>query len=402
MDQSVFGILHQSDLIHILTSPEPIDLEKTRHLIKRLEADFAFEAAKIKVVINEYKLAHLNYEEELNLLKHSIFATLPKIEFAASDRLALDEPNSEYAKAVRRISRELGDCLVGLVLGVGVAYGLCHIGVLKVIEEEKIPIDIICGSSIGALIAALWATGLSSDQILEITEREFKQPKYIWSNLIDITFPFLGFSRVNKLEKFLRRYLNQKTFYDVKLPLKIIASDVKKKETRVFDKGPLVEALIASCSMPGVFTPFRLRGEMLFDGGVINPLPTEPLFKLGVKKIIAVNVTPSREDILRQYEKIKEQITVTLPQDIRKKRWLSLKQYFKEALKTNILDIVFSSIEILQSEVAGKEGQFADIVLHPDLAGLYWLELHRGKDFVKRGEEEARRNLDKIWQIVNE
>jgi hypothetical protein len=122
---------------------------------------------------------------------------------------------------------------------------------------------------------------------------------------------------------------------------------------------------------------------------------------MGVKKIIAVNVTPSREDIIRQYEKIKEEITL-LPEAIKRRKWFSLKQYFRDRFKANILDFVFSSIEILQSEVARKEAQLADIVLHPDTQGLFWLELHKAEVFAKRGEEETRRQLDKIWQIINE
>jgi predicted acylesterase/phospholipase RssA len=123
---------------------------------------------------------------------------------------------------------------------------------------------------------------------------------------------------------------------------------------------------------------------------------------MGVKKIIAVNVTPSREDIMRQYAKIKEEITVTLPQDLKKRRWFTLKENLKNAFKNNILELIFSSVEILQSEVALKEAQLADVVLHPDTSGMYWLELHRAKEFAKRGEEEARRKLDKIKQMVNE
>ena len=123
---------------------------------------------------------------------------------------------------------------------------------------------------------------------------------------------------------------------------------------------------------------------------------------MGVKKIIAVNVTPSREDIMRQYAKIKEEITVTLPQDLKKRRWFTFKEYLKNAFKNNILELIFSSVEILQSEVALKESQLADVVLHPDTSGMYWLELHRAKEFAKRGEEEARRKLDKIMQVVNE
>jgi NTE family protein len=289
---------------------------------------------------------------------------------------------------------------VGLVLGVGVGYGFCHIGVLKVIEEEKIPVDVIVGSSIGALIASLWAIGKSSAEILEIA-KEFKVPKHIWT-LIDLTFPRLGFIKGTKLHRFLKKHLGNKTFYDIKLPLKIIASDVKRKEPRVFDKGLLVDALMASCAMPGVFTPFKFKEEMLFDGGVINPLPTEPLLKLGVKKIIAVNVTPSREDIKQQYERLKEQTTPPMPPETKKKKWFNLGQRLRDSFKINILNIIFSSVEVLQSEVAQREALLADIVLHPDTSGLYWMDLHRAVEFAKRGEEEARKNLDKIWRVINE
>jgi NTE family protein len=400
MDRPVYDMLNQSDLIHILSSPEPVDLKRTYNLLSRLKEEFNFPEDKIKIIINEYKFSKLTPEEATEILDKNIFATLPKIDFQTSDRIVLDEQNCEYAKAIRRIARYSGETFVGLVLGVGVAYGFCHIGVLKVIEEEKIPIDIIAGSSVGALIASLWVIGKTSDEILEIT-KEFKQPKHIWG-LIDLTLPRSGFIKGIKLRRFLKRHLNNKTFYDCRLPLKIIASDVKRKEPRVFDKGLLVDAIMASCSMPGVFTPFKFKEEMLFDGGIINPLPTEPLLKMGIKKIIAVNVTPSREDILRQYEKIKQQLTEKPILDMKKNNWLSLVGRFKNIFSTNILDIIFSSVEILQSEVAQKEAQLADVVLHPDTAGMYWLELHRACEFAKRGEEEARRNLDKIWQLVNE
>jgi NTE family protein len=400
MDRFVFTVLNQSDSIHILTSPEGVDLKRTRNLIERLKTDFHFQEEKIKIVINEYRFSRLTHQQQLDLLDHEVFATLPKIEFGRSDRLILDGPDCEYAKAIRRIARQVGDCFVGLALGVGVAYGFCHIGVLKVIEEERIPIDVICGSSIGALIASLWVTGRSSSEILEIA-KEFKEPKNIWS-MIDLTFPLLGFIKGNKLYGFLKKYLGNKTFYDVKIPLKIIASDVKNKEPKILDRGLLTDAIMASCSMPGVFAPFKFREEILFDGGVINPLPTEPLLKMGAKKIIAVNVTPSREDILRQYEKIKKEIVTVFPKDIKKKQWFKLKRNFKESFKTNIIDIIFSSIEILQSEVAQKEAQLADVVLHPDTSGLHWLELHRAMDFSRRGEEETRKNLVRIWQVINE
>jgi len=400
MGREIIGMLNQSDLIHILSSPDPVDLKRTNNLINRLKADFNFDPQKIKIIINEYKLARINFSDQLDILGQEIFATIPKINFDALERLIIDQPDCEYSKAVRRISRQLGDCLVGLVLGVGVGYGFCHIGVLKVIEEENIPVDIIAGSSIGALIASLWAIGKSSQEILEITS-EFKEPKHIWG-LIDVTFPSLGFIKGNKLYRFLKKHFGDKTFYDVKLPLKIIASDVRRKEPKVLDKGLLVDAIMASCSMPGVFAPFKFKEEVLFDGGVTNPLPTEPLLKLGVKKIIAVNVTPSREDILRQLEKLKSGTPSEYAVDTRKNKPFGLLGRLKSIFNLNIIDIIFSSVEVLQSEVARREGELADIVLHPDTTGLFWLELHKAGEFARRGEIEARKNLDKIWQLVNE
>jgi NTE family protein len=400
MDRSIVSMLNQSDLIHILSSPDPGDLKSTNNLISRLKTDFNFDPAKIKTIINEYKLSNIGHSDQSEILGQDIFATIPKIKFDDPARLIIDAPDCEYSKAIRRIARQLGDCLVGLVLGVGVGYGFCHVGVLKVIEEENIPIDIIVGSSIGSLIASLWAVGKSSSEILEII-REFKEPKHIWE-LIDITFPRLGFIKGNKLYRFLKKHLGDKTFYDVRLPLKVIASDVHKKEPKILDKGPLVDAIMASCSMPGVFAPFKFKEEVLFDGGVTYPLPTEPLMQMGVKKIIAVNVTPSREDILKQLKKLKSGVQPEPSGQIQKVRRPGLFVRLKDFFNFNIVDIIFSSVEVLQSEVARKEGELADIVLHPDTTGLFWMELHKADEFAKRGEEEARKQLDKIWQLVNE
>jgi len=398
MDPFVFSILNQSDSIHILSSPEQIDLKKTRNLIERLNSEFDFQKRKINVIINKYKVPKISHNQQKELLNHSIFATLPRIEMAASDRLILDEPDCEYSKAIRRISRNIGDCLVGLALGVGVGYGFCHIGVLKVIEEKKIPIDVISGSSVGSLIAAFWAVGMSSGEILEVINREFCEPKSLWS-MMDFTFPLLGFIKGNNFYNLLKKYLGDRTFNDIKLPLRIIATDVKKKSVKVFDSGFLIDAVMTSCALPGVFRPFKVKENMLFDGGVTTPLPTETLFKIGVRKIIAVNVTPSREDITRQYESMKKQIS---REEVSKKSRFSLSRYLLEKLKINILDIIFSSIEMMQSELAKQEAQLADVVLHPNTQGMHWMELHRADDFAKKGEEETIRNLDKIYQLINE
>lgn len=396
-EPGILNILNQADIIHLLTTARSLDLRSTRILMQTLDEDYRFPVQKIKVILNQPKSIKLKPEETFRLLGHDVYASLPRIESRASGRIVLERPDAEYSKVIRRIARQEGDCLLGLALGVGAAYGLCHIGVLKVIEEEKIPVDVIAGASIGSVIASLWATGRSSAEILSITQ-EFKQPQYIL-NLLDFTLPLQGFIKGNKLYGFLKKYLGNMTFYDVKIPLKIVASDVKKRETLVLDRGSLVDAIMASCSMPGIFMPFKMKDKMLFDGGVLSPLPTEPLIEMGIKRVIAVNVTPSREDIKRQYESAKDDMEGDRPSGGRE--WFDLKGYFQEKLKTNILDVIFSSFEIMQSAVAQKEAQLADVVLHPDLSGLHWLSLHKAEVFAKRGEEEARRNLDKIKQLIS-
>lgn len=399
MDPFVFNALNQSDLVHILTSPETVDLKRTHSLTERLESEFNFKESKIKIVINEYKFSKLTYDQQWELLHHDIFATLPKINFSWDDKLVLSKPDCEYSKAIRRISRQTAESVVGLVLGVGAGYGFCHIGVLKVMEEENIPVDIICGASMGAIIAALWTTGKSSQEILAITD-ELRGSKYI-KNLVDFTFPALGFLKGRKLFQFLKRYLGNKTFYDTKIPLKVIASDIKKREPIVIDRGQLLDALMASCAMPGLFRPFRFKEDLLLDGGVTNPLPTEVLFKMGVKKIIAVNVTPSKENIIDHNNKMKEQ--VRLSQDkIRKGGRGDLFAYLKNKFSNSIFDIVSNSFEVLQSEMSQKEAQLADIVLHPDTRGLHWLEIDKAREFAERGEKEARKNLDKIKQLISD
>lgn len=401
MDEAIFGILNQSDTIHIISSPQELDLKKTRRLIERLETEHNFSLQKIKVIVNDYKQTKLTHEEKARILRTPIYATLPQFNYPDAERIVLDEPAFGYSRAVRRISRQIGDCNIGLALGVGAAYGLTHIGVLKALEEERVPIDIIAGSSIGAFVAAFWASGLSADEIGRAFLREFKDTNIV-RQLIDLTFPFTGFIKGRKLYRIIKRYLGKKTFYDVRLPLKIIACDIKKKRSIVIDKGLLADAVLASCAMPGVFRPVNFKEELLFDGGVLNPLPTEVLVKEGVKKIIAVNVTPSREDLLREYEKARASGYQPGENIIKRRGLFGLKWHFKDILKVNILDFIFGSIEIMQSEMAKKESQAADVILHPDTSGLNWLEFYKVRDFIRRGEEETLKNMDKILQLVRE
>lgn len=394
VDEFVLGAAGQSDEVHILASKDRQVLASTIELEQKLKERKGIQTARMKFILNE-GVGSSSFEgggEGVHF-----FATLPKIDGSICETEVLDFPDSPYAKAIRRISRTVGERLVGLALGVGAAYGFCHIGVLEVFEQENIPIDIISGSSIGALIASLWVTGRSAQEILRLTQ-ELTQKKKMWG-LVDLTFPSLGFIKGRRLYNFLKRYLGDKTFYDIRIPLKIVASDIHRKEARILEKGKLVDAIMASCSMPGVFRPFQLKDEMLFDGGVVSPLPTEVLFKLGVNKIIAVNVTPSGEDVLRTNQRLKG-----LVDNAKEKRDKIgfLRDFFSRRARNNILDIIFRSIELMQSEIVQQESSFADVVLHPDTQGLHWLEFHKASEFALRGKEEARRNIERIRKVIQQ
>lgn len=394
-DAFAWEMLVQSDDVHILAIRDNTNLIRTKELIERLKKEANLQDGQIKVIINDGAddfVVNRNYVDRM-----PIFATLPKVETSNPYTAVVDFPDSLFAKAIRRISRHIGERLVGLALGVGAAYGFCHIGVLKVLEEENIPIDIISGSSIGAVIASFWAIGKKSAEILDLVS-ELSEKKGIWS-FSDLSFSSLGLIKGKRLYNFLQRHLGNKTFYDIKIPLKIIASDIIKKEARVLDKGSLVEAIMASCSMPGVVRPLPFQGEFLFDGGVTCPLPTEILFQMGTNKIIAVNVTPSREDALKEFFKLKEQVE---QEEEKYKKRAIFKGYFSRRFKSNILDIIFSSVELMQSELVKKEASLADVVLHPNTAGLHWMEFHKARIFAQRGEEEARENIAKIWEVVKQ
>lgn len=390
MNEAIFEILGQSDEIHIVSRSLGLELGVTSQLILDLEEKLKYKSEKIRVIINEQSITpSVPHQERIELLKHSIFATLPRIDVLKHDTVILDNPSSEYARVIRRISRQLSGMQVGLALGSGAAFGLAHIGVLKVFEEENIPIDIITGSSIGAAVASFWVTGYKASEIEEIMSKEFSGKKF-FNRLIDLTFPTTGFVKGYKLANLLKKYLGKKTFYDIRLPLKILAYDVKNKESVIIDEGPLVDAIMASSAMPGIFKPIEFKNELLLDGGVLSPLPTEALVKLGLKKIIAVNVIPSREDILEwRRDKIKHELEFN-------------PKKFKNMFKTNFLDLVFSSIEIMQYEIVKKSAQEADLVIHPDVKDLFWLEFNKVKEFRERGEIEARKNINKIKDLIKE
>jgi NTE family protein len=181
---------------------------------------------------------------------------------------------------------------IGLTLGGGGARGLAHIGVLKVLEREQIPIGAIAGTSMGGIIGALYAAGKSAADI-EAEARRHGDIGQIFK-LVDVRFLGSGLLKGKRVKKLLAEMLGaETTFADLRVPLAVIAVDYNSGREMVLKTGRLVDAVRATMSVPGIFEPVELGGCQLLDGGVLDNVPVGTARSLGADKIIAVDVLPN-------------------------------------------------------------------------------------------------------------
>ncbi|WP_026630721.1 patatin-like phospholipase family protein [Dyadobacter alkalitolerans] len=162
---------------------------------------------------------------------------------------------------------------IGLVLSGGGARGIAHIGAIKALMEHGIKPDVISGTSSGAFIGAMLAHDYTPDEIIEMIIQTSFYP------YIRFGFGANGLLHMNKLEAVLRRYIPENTFESLKTPLVVTATDIVSGEELQFRNGELAIPVLASCCIPGLFSPIRFQGRELVDGGVLNNLPVEPIIE---------------------------------------------------------------------------------------------------------------------------
>ena len=186
------------------------------------------------------------------------------------------------------LNRTFKDKRLGIALGGGGARGLAHIGFLKILADLDITPHIVSGTSIGAMIGAMYCSGLSPYEI----ERLYHKISILnWGKLIDLSIPAIhGLVKGERIIKMLREEYNLSTFENLKIPLKVVATDFWNREEVVFDHGDLVTAIRASISIPGIFEAVRIDDRILTDGGAVNPVPYD-IIENDCDLLIAVDVT---------------------------------------------------------------------------------------------------------------
>jgi NTE family protein len=272
-------------------------------------------------------------------------------------------------------TRELGRKRVGLALGSGAARGLAHVGVLTVLEQRGIPVDLVAGTSIGAIVGAAYAAGRDISEIRRAVSGLNRRQML---SLADFTIPTRGFIKGKRITGWLKSVIGDVHFKDLRIPFACVATDIETGQEVVMKQGSVVAAVRASASMPVIFTPTRLGGRYLVDGGLVNPIPVRLLREMGAELVIAVSVVPYLSNRLKPAE------ATSAPRP-------------KEP---NILSVLVRMIYIIGYQAALGGLREADVTIAPDVAHIRPDNFNRARECILQGERAARRAIPDIERLL--
>ena len=252
---------------------------------------------------------------------------------------------------------------IGVALGGGFARGIAHLGVLKVLEEEGIPIHCIAGTSVGALIGAMYCSGLS------IAGLEEAASKVRFTTFARWTLSRYGFATNDRMVTFLKRILKVKTFEELRIPLGVTATEFSSGEGALFRSGSLIDPVRASCAYPGMFLPVNVGGQCFVDGMLSHPVPTHPVRQMGAQRVLAVHL---------------------------KGQWSS------QGAPRHLFDVIGQSFAIAQDRMSDRWRGAADLVIEPDVAGFDYDDFKRAGELLRVGELAMRQALPEVrkWLAI--
>jgi NTE family protein len=250
---------------------------------------------------------------------------------------------------------------VGLALGGGFARGYAHLGVLRVFEEQKIPISCISGSSIGSILGAAYASGAPLSRIIEkcreIRFRDFAR----WR------VSRFGLASNDRLGALVQRFFDSRQFEELEIPTAVVATDLGSGDPVVFRQGSLADAIRASCAFPGLFEPVQIGTRYLADGGLVAPVPTRAARQMGAW--IVVGVCVGMQDGQR-------------------------------GAPTNIFQVVSRAVSAAQKHQMESWERHADLVLRPSVQSLSWDDFERIDEAVAAGAAAAHSALPQIRKLL--
>lgn len=307
---------------------------------------------------------------------------------------------------------------IGLALGGGGARGWAHIGVIRALQEADIKIDYVAGTSVGAMIGAIYTIG-ALDR-LERFAHEMTIDNLL--PLIDVSFPNLGLIEGKRVYDFITEYLSNKNIEDAEIPFRCVATNFLSKKEVVFDSGSMVDAVRASISIPGIFVPFKRGDVYLVDGGVVNPVPVSVVQNMGADMVIAVNLNKEPKQVNNSDSQTDEDSTKdeTSQQEENdfvqnlKERYDRLKNILKDDNNNidrwlpdsqtglNIFDVIGNSINMMEQQVTKVNlvDYQPDVLLEPDLSDCGIFDFHLSEPTIQKGYDTTKAMIPQIEQKV--
>jgi len=249
---------------------------------------------------------------------------------------------------------------IGLVLGAGASKGFAHIGVLKVLEANKIPIHLIVGTSVGSFAGSLYASGYDA---FELQKLSFSIER---TDIVDLILPDNGFIKGEKLEEYINKMVKNTPLERLKIPFYAVATDIQSGEEVIFGTGNTGTAVRASCSVPGVFRPVRIGDRMYVDGGVVSPVAVDAARKYGADVVVAVDISSS--------------VDSPKPQ--------------------GTIDTILQSINIMYSKLSANQLAKADVVINPKVGHISSSDFSKRHEAVLEGEKAATEAMPKVKEII--
>lgn len=252
---------------------------------------------------------------------------------------------------------------VALVLGGGAARGFAHVGVLRILEEEKIPIDLIVGTSVGSIIGAIYASNPDSLS-LEMTAFSLVREDLLDYSLLSIK---KGLIIGDRLEAFISDKVREPRIENLKIPFAAIATDLRTGERVILNKGSISRAVRASCAIPGIFQPVMIDNRLLADGGILEALPVPAARSLGADITIAVDVGARPREV-----SVEDAVTA-----------------------------VIQAIHIASADMKRRQAELADVLICPDVKEVGSFDFNQKPLCLKRGMDAARSALPQIREVLD-